>query len=272
VPCQPQSFNPKRFFPETIQPMQKHELKPLHALPASHRRQVELFQKSFKSFTADSILISTPEKDYELVTDLVYVYPEIPHDKLSGAKFRFSLNLSGDEQVLSVMNDKRLEVTVDSATLTSERFLWWDKKDKRSFQVAFWQIDMAYPLLEYPKRGLKILTTHSDEQFFVPLYLHDAWLETLASFLCSASQLAKSFLLDLNQARLEELMQLPLMNEVRANYLIQKREELKGFDSLKQVAEIIGIPPQDLGFLEAKGLVTLLPMSVKKANVRRLDF
>jgi hypothetical protein len=250
----------------------KHELKPLHALPASHRRQVELFQKLFKAYTVDSILISTPEKDYELVTDLVYVYPEIPQDKVAGAKFRFNLDLTGDEQLLSVMNDKRLDVTVDSAALTSQRFFWWDKKDKRSFQVEFRQMDMVYPLLEYPKRGIKILTTHSEEQFFVPLYLHDAWVETLARFLCSASQLAKEFILDLNQASFDELMLLPVMNEARANYLIQKREELKGFDSLKQLAEIIGLHPHVLGFWEAKGLVTLLPMSLKKSSVRRLDF
>jgi hypothetical protein len=210
------------------------------------------------------------EQDFLLETDIVFAYPKIPREQAVNVRHRFNINESDDGPFLCVIVDKHRDVPIDNCVITTRGMYWWDAERKESCRLSWLNLDMAYPQLDFPRRGLKLTRKKTENAAFIRLYVHEALLEALASFICSASHLASSLLVDINSATTEELLVLPLMTTERAHLLIQRRKELHGFRNLEHVRTELRLHPQEIGLWQDKAIV--LPYKRERSKARRVDY
>lgn len=241
---------------------------------ARDQKIIELFHSLIRYDGPNAIVVSGDKNDFLLETDIVFVHPQIPREQLANIRYRFNTEEAVDGTFLCTVTDKHRDVPVDNCLLTSRGIWWWDTDKKDRCALSYRDIDMAYPSPVYPRRGLNIskrIREDKESMQFIQLYVHDALLDALASFLCGACELIGRFTIDLNNASLEQLLALPVMSNGRAQKLIDARNARRGFLTMLEVSEALGLHPQEASALKAETVLNRY-RPPKEAGVRRVDY
>lgn len=238
---------------------------------AREQTMIEYFQKYIRYEGENSIFVTAEENDYILDTDIVFVHPNIPPEQLSNVRFRFDFDSYLDGVVLCVVIDKHRDVPVDCCAVTAQRIFWWDLNQKQRYELSLTELDMAYPQKTFPKRGLKLIQRKTRAEFFIQMYVHDAILDALASFLCQAQQVLSSTLIDLNNDPPEKLKALPLIGGAKLQVFLEEREARKGFKSYEEIRELLRLHHNELAAIKLESLLMPYRQS-PKIQGRRVDF
>jgi hypothetical protein len=245
-------------------------------LTALERQMVDGLHRFVTAFSEESVRVITPEQEYELVTDQLSVYPVFSAAHQSIIRRRFDHDPQWDGLVLCVFHDNRSEVPVDSLLLTIDRITWWNQATKCRMEVLYHEILDAVPMAETVVRGIRLAVrgtgTREKVDHQIILFLHDALLEALCQFLRAAGQWSLPFFVDLNNAPEAELAQYNWLSPERRSKLVAERTARRGFSSLKEVADVLALHPQELAWWEQKGKVILTPYRPPRAPGRRLDY